>query len=582
MRRIVFALLLLAACGGPTRDAAEVTIPAQGTPPPPVAPPAPVGPLDVTMPAYAAATLVLDPSLVTRAARGLFTHADGSASNEQRDLEEDLGVGKGALAPDRLLDTLGVDGSRPIAIAIARIDAAEHPRVPRLEALAAKVKRTPGDGARIEYGELVAAFGTEPALARLRARVPIKDSAVAKRALRHLFTKAGLRESGPPPGVDLVMSSRKVTIAASSDSTWLVVDVYLRDGGTDAPRPDVLASIHRLRAEGERGSEPSPLDRDAARAEWEPGKLAELAFVNGVQTTMQALVNVDPEMKGRIAAAGLIEAHRNIELAGNERGNYFTRVTLSMAGPDHRGPLLSAKGEFGAGFEATARAASHAPGSASFKVGKVHSYLDASLASGLAFPMPGDGASGPADEQVLTRTIREAGWAGWFIAAPLVPLYLMTIPVRPPPNAFNPRSAALKLERVAIVEPEQHRGELFVGLLRAGTSDAEAACVLSGTIPCSSHVLQVNGPAFKMGDKFARVSKSGDRFIVIVGDEAARVDAFKPTVVHGEPTPLWAQLPSDAFRGPQAALLFGTRDPPQVGFVGTNSGDSFELIADAK
>jgi len=575
VRRVVLGLLLLAACGGPTRNAAEVTIAGQGAPPPPSAQ-APVAPLDATMPENAAATLVLDPAVLARTAKGFFTHADGSPSNEQRDLEDELDVGKGALAHDRILDTLGIDASRSIAGAVAHLDAAGQARVARLDAIAAKLGEVPSDTMRVDFGELLRAYGTEPGFTRLRLRLPVVDASRAKRALRHLLGTAGLRERTATPGVDFVMSGRQMTIAATADPAWLVADLYF--GGGDAPGPEVLASIVALRVHGEQGGEPAPLQDHLARVLGEPRMIAELAFVRGVQQTMAAVDKVDPDVRDRIAAAGLVEAHRALELSRNERGPYFRNVSATL---DERGGGWRARLEayFGAGFEAKAKAAANLPSERGVAVADARSFLDVSVASGLAFPMPGDGPGGPGDERVFTRMIREAGWAGWLISAPLAPLYLMSLPVRPPPDAFEPRSAALKLTRVAIVEPDAPRGELFVGTLRAGASEADAACVLAGAVPCARRALRVNGPAVKMGSKFARVTKVGDRFAIITGDEAANVDTFKPAALRSV-SPLEAMLPKDAFRGPEAALLFGSREGRPIRFTASPIlGDSIQIEA---
>jgi hypothetical protein len=583
VRKALAGLLLVAACSAPARDATEVTIGGPTSAAPTATAARAVVPVDATLPKDAAAVLTVGMASLQLLFEAVFQSTDEGADRRDertrglRELETTLGLAKGSLAPERAFDTLGLDVSRAASIAIAPVSVSGRARIAALDALAKKPAPKPPLGSTL-VEDVKAALGSEPATFRVRLVVPVKDGTAVKRAFRHALTEDHFRDVTPPPGVDLLLHNARMIVAASADDTWMVVDILESPSASKASAEEVVRAVAEMRAHAENGAAGLDLSGAEVRARIVPHAIAEIGFLEGVSMTSGAVFNVDPDQQVRIIAAGLAESHRALELAGNERGDFFTGIDIVG---NLSKPLVIATATFGPGQDGQPKAALAVPRSAGVDGAGLNSLLDASLAAGLAFHLPGDGPNALATESEVTTKIREAGWSGWFVAGPLLPLLLMSAAVRPPPEAFSPKSAALRLERIAVVETGRGQGEIFVGVLRAGTSEAEAMCVLAGSAPCARRALKVSGPATKIGDKYARLGKVGDRFVVTIGSDATALEAYKPSLSASAGAPLRARLVVDALHSRLTALILAKRQLPTLVATGEVSETALTIRVEA-
>jgi hypothetical protein len=247
--------------------------------------------------------------------------------------------------------------------------------------------------------------------------------------------------------------------------------------------------------------------------------LADVGFLSGVDSLLSGLEGADSDRRDEVTLLGLREAHRLFDLAGDAKGAFFDRVEINLEGGAATSARASARFTFGPGF-ATAGSAAPAPGP-SFAAPSP-AMIDASVAALAALRLPGD-TPGRFPDDALMNMIREAGPAGWLVAAPLFTIAAAGVPLRPVPTVFEPPEAVAKLERVGIYTRASDNRDVFVGILPRGASASLASCVLAGAEPCKNR-LHVGAPALLVTGHWVRLVRLGDRFAVLVAEDRNAVD----------------------------------------------------------
>ncbi len=422
MRLTHWVVVAAVSCGGQSGTANVTVSQKSGVTPLPIA----VPPHKLGLPKDAAVVAVFD----VTAMKGLLGDVESA-------MEKELGTSH--------LEELGIDRSRPIAVAIMSANDAQRRLLDEIRPLTES--KTPSPQAT----DLITHLHARDPVPPTRVLLPATDGAKLE---ANLVARLKGQDWHDFNG-GLVHGSQVVLI--HHDATTVALDFC---GRQTAPFE---------------GDEPvPPLEGRVARVTWSPSAVASFGVLATATVVAGAISgeSLDAATRARIAAAGLWEAGRNFALAGNASGAFFDRIDASL----RLAPFeLTVRARPGPAFTLPPPDAWRP--SSSVAIDGTWADLDGASALSHAWPFPSDVAD------ILTLT-RDGGTSAWLVAlphllesAPLVAAKAWSLPDAGPLTS--------RFERAGFAWTEGH--ELAFGLLPAKTTRAQAECVLSGP-PCPAEI----------------------------------------------------------------------------------------------
>ena len=553
---LVAGLATLLSCGG----AVPVAASSPAAAPPVAVAPAPA-PFDFVLPAGASVTASCDLASVNFAAiLDLLGPLDQPLRAELTSLVPQLRTGGTAA----VLDAVGIDPSRPIALAEAATSDEGLVAIAALRALVppaepegvGKASPTPG-----LFLAMKTTLEKVPAIAVYRVLIPAKSAERVRGTLDALLLLSGWTK-GATAGE---FTRRHALAIVTGDGDTVAFDLALGD--------DPRTALAALRASAHaQHDEPVPLEHDALRIAYVPERVAELGFLAGASTTTHALagVSIEAQQRERIAVEGLWESAQNLVIVRNARGARFERVELRVsADPVHSPSTL--RSEPGPGFEGPP---DEAWGTTFTAVSSP--IADVSRPFLEAWKVPG-AATSAFDGTAFLRTLRDGGASALVAAAP--DLGVSGAGMLGSHELAPNREVLGRLARFGVTRAETPANasastanpvpRVFFGVLPDGTTRAAAECVLVGAAPCGAHKLAVGSVTKDAGARVLLTQVEG-RYVLL---RAADARSLKLKLQAGSAPPLRVELDVHA-------LPFVPPDLPLGTVVGTLRREGRTIVVD--
>lgn len=506
------------------------------TPPPPPAPPPAVvmaapavsAPIQVAqpeplvdptaLPSQSAVVASLDPA---RASAFLGALTAGMPREILELFERELPLANGGVTGGNAAGALGIDTARPIRMGIALTP--EGRAV--LDAMRSVAPTASWDASSPESARRFDATmqDHQGPLWQLRIGIPVSDGAALLSAVHSLLERGRWNQAPFQAGLESLWSNHGVAVALSTGAGSILVDLLI--GVRLKGRALGESVAQTLRASVASGGAPAPaLEGHAVRAVYSPSKLAEVGFVDGVSKMHRALSSVDEGAQERIRGEGLYEASANFELAGNATGVFFERVELTIDA-DPLIPTLHGRALLGPGLRPAPGACG--PSIAVDFPGMVASFETSSDCL-KAMQVPSDSSPGQQRSEFFSR-VRAAGWSGDLVALP----FHVLSPARSilqDRTGIEPAAMA-KFERFGIMLPSRLARDVYWGLLRAGTTRADAECsIVASARACAGKRRLRAGATVDVGDGFGRLVSLGGRYVVLMSRDRGTLDDVKPSL----------------------------------------------------
>jgi hypothetical protein len=397
------------------------------------------------------------------------------------EIESDLGVPSGSL---QSLERFGYDGKRGMTIAMP-------PLTDDARKLADDIRPIAESHAPSPQSMDLAMKTLKVASTAVRTLFPATDAKKLSGALGDLLGKNGWHAQGHDGSV---FTMRHAIAELSDDGSWVALDVAI---GSDHP---TLESLHAAFANAR--ETPPSLDGLAFRSTCDPMALARFGMLLGITKTAGAIsgAGIDASQRERILVQGMWEASRLFALAGD---GAFDRLDLSARASPFETTLRAHEARFSAPPAAWADAPSARIEGATLT-------LDASRGFVAAF--------GPTTD--LVESIRDAGAFGFIVG---FPREIVSAPLLAPKATHTPAPSPAAMdhfERAGISWTASHE-PVYVGLLPATTTRANAECALATKTPCDSKHKLTLGAVKHIDEGDTKLVTVDKRFVVLISREAA-------------------------------------------------------------
>ncbi len=516
----VLTCLALGCSATPPRVTPMPPSDAAATPPPVTA-----ALLNTSLPAGAVIVASMDTSKLDALAGQLLHTLPGDLVHG---LERELRLPADTLLSGHPGNALALDPSRPITLSLSGLNAEGNAAV---DALATITARLDHDGAPAAAAtQLLSALDQLPTVSTsVRIVLPTTNAETTLGLLRRALNSS--QNGTAPPGMDgiYIQHGQPWSVGLSHDAGAVVIDVWWesRSGSVEAAHERARRGLIALRSRD--ASSPASAAPDLAgavlRVALSPAPLARLGYLDGLAATRRVLSNVDAPQLAALSGVGGYESHRNLVLAGNDRGAWFDALELTADGT--AGDLrLALRADLGAGAGDLTPLFARTPSVTPQGVAAVLDLANAWV----------DGWASPGEPAVpFARSIVEAGFVGSLVAAP----FFLVSSIRDladhgPLSELNIPGLRQRFERtgVGVNRVARHEQAVAFGLLPASATAQTAGCVLAlAPARCSPRTalrpnqiapVLVGTPPTPRG--FARLVPVGTRWVVLVARDRAFLD----------------------------------------------------------
>lgn len=441
-RRVSLVGLTLLACGpsatpAPRPEPVSIPLVPSATASVAVAPEAPA---PMQLPANAAVRASFDVSVIDRpAVRALLAPFEAELVRSGLPLSRDRNKSE-------TLSALGIDGARPVTVALLGYGDASRKRLDALRRLAESLHER-GQPNPPVLAKLRSALDEEPWLVAHRVLVPVTDAERFTKQLDELLTREGHKSEGRG-----LYTVRHAATRVSADAHTVSIDTI--SGTSDSPK----SAFAELDARVREGVEAPVLEGRAARIVFAPPALAYVGFATGLVVTSGALSgdSVSEDQKERIAVEGMRESAQTFSLAD------FDEVDLRLGLSLPRAELI-VRATPGATFRALPEAAWAT--SPSVEAPGYSRRLELTAAFGRGWPLPGNAS-------YLQRTKEAGGIGGYIVGLPNVLLLASQSYSESTTDALDEAARAGRFERVGVLA----KGDdlLFFAVLPERSTRADA------------------------------------------------------------------------------------------------------------